>query len=68
MKRLILATLLAASALTGAAQADDALKSVIAGKHRVENAKRDQYRHPYETLRFFDITGVSIGVVGAKGR
>jgi len=56
MKRLILATLLALGAAgTGMAHADDALKAVIGGEHRVENAKRDAYRHPYETLSFFGI-------------
>jgi predicted methyltransferase len=57
MKRLILATLLAcgAAGAVGTAHADDALKAVIAGEHRAENAKRDQYRHPYETLTFFGI-------------
>ena len=55
MKRLILAALLA-TGLAGAAQADDALKAVIAGEHRAEsNRARDVYRHPYETLTFFGI-------------
>lgn len=57
MKRLILAALLAAGAMsaTSAAQADDALKAVIAGEHRTANAGRDAARHPYETLTFFGI-------------
>jgi predicted methyltransferase len=57
MKRLILATVLAAGAIgaVGAAQADDALKAVIAGEHRTANAARDNARHPYETLSFFGI-------------
>lgn len=55
MKRLILAALLA-TGMAGAAQADDALKAVIAGEHRAEsNRARDVYRHPYETLTFFGI-------------
>lgn len=55
MKRLILAALLA-TGMAGAAQADDALKAVIAGEHRAEsNRARDVYRHPYETLSFFGI-------------
>ena len=55
MKRLILAALLA-TGIAGAAQADDALKAVIAGEHRAEsNRARDVYRHPYETLTFFGI-------------
>ena len=56
MKKLILAAVLAASAATGTAHADDALKAAIAGKHRSEaNAARDAARHPYETLTFFGI-------------
>ncbi len=56
MKRLITAALLAVGMLAGAAQADDALKAVIAGSHRVAaNAARDGARHPYETLEFFGI-------------
>lgn len=35
---------------------DDLLKEVIAGDHRsADNAARDAYRHPYETLTFFGI-------------
>jgi predicted methyltransferase len=35
---------------------DDHLKAVIAGDHRTADEKaRDQYRHPYEALRFFGI-------------
>ena len=35
---------------------DDRLKAVIAGDQRLADQKaRDQYRHPYETLRFFGI-------------
>jgi predicted methyltransferase len=58
MKRPNLAALLAALlavGAAGAAHADDALKAAIAGEHRAENAKRDVYRHPYETLTFFGI-------------
>lgn len=55
MKRLILAAMLA-TGLAGAAHADDALKSAIAGEHRAAaNKARDTYRHPYETLTFFGI-------------
>jgi len=55
MKRLILAALLA-TGIAGAAHADDALKSAIAGEHRAAaNTARDTYRHPYETLTFFGI-------------
>lgn len=57
MKRLILAAVMAvgATGAAGMAQADDALKAVIAGEHRAANAARDQWRHPYETLSFFGI-------------
>ena len=35
---------------------DDQLKAVIAGDHRTADEKaRDQYRHPYEALRFLGI-------------
>src|SRR5450830_1329474 len=55
MKRLILAAMLA-TGIAGAAHADDALKSAIAGEHRAAaNKARDTYRHPYETLTFFGI-------------
>jgi len=38
------------------ADEDDRLKAVIAGDHRTAEEKaRDQYRHPYEALRFFGI-------------
>ncbi|NHZ77763.1 methyltransferase [Massilia sp. CCM 8695] len=55
MKRLILATMLAAG-MAGAAHADDALKAAIANKDRTPaNVARDGARHPYETLAFFGI-------------
>jgi predicted methyltransferase len=55
MKRLILAAMLA-TAVCGAAHADDALKAALAGSHRsAANVARDGARHPYETLRFFGI-------------
>lgn len=47
---------LAAVAMIGTAQADDALKAAIAGSHRsAANSARDAARHPYETLTFFGI-------------
>jgi predicted methyltransferase len=58
MKRYVLAALASTMLLgaTGAAQADDALKSALAAKSRTPaNAERDVYRHPYETLSFFGI-------------
>jgi predicted methyltransferase len=56
MKRIILAGLMALSAVSGAAMADDALKAAVAGPVRsATNTPRDVYRHPYETLTFFGI-------------
>ncbi|GGE87444.1 class I SAM-dependent methyltransferase [Massilia psychrophila] len=58
MKRLILASLLAAglAGVTCAAQADDALKAAMSASHRsTANVARDVARHPYETLTFFGI-------------
>ena len=61
MKRFILAAGLVAGGLAGLAQAagkaDDAqLRAAIAGSHRSSNnAARDQWRHPYDTLTFFGI-------------
>ncbi len=55
MKRLLLAAV-AACMVMGTAQADDALKAAVAGKHRdAANVARDAARHPYETLTFFGI-------------
>ena len=40
----------------GSAWADDALKAALAGAQRTpENAARDTWRHPYETLNFFGL-------------
>ncbi|MGQ0503360.1 MAG: class I SAM-dependent methyltransferase [Panacagrimonas sp.] len=51
---LIAASLLAVASWT--VTAGQSLEDVIAGKHRpAENRARDVYRHPLETLRFFDI-------------
>jgi len=56
MKRFILAGLMALSAVSGCAMADDALKAAVAGPTRsAANTPRDAYRHPYETLAFFGI-------------
>ena len=61
MKRFILAAGLVAGGVAGLAQAagkaDDAqLRAAIAGSHRSSNnAARDQWRHPYDTLTFFGI-------------
>lgn len=51
-------TLLLASFITSVAVADEnaALQHIIAGKHRsAEHKARDQYRHPLQTLEFFDV-------------
>lgn len=56
MKRIILAGLMALSAVSGAAVADDALRAAVASPARsAANTPRDVYRHPYETLTFFGI-------------
>jgi predicted methyltransferase len=57
MKRFILAALMAvgASGASAIAHADDALKAAIGAEHRADNARRDAWRHPYETLSFFGI-------------
>ena len=48
MKRLILAAMLA-TGIAGAAHADDALKSAIAGEHRAAaNKARDAFRRCWE--------------------
>jgi predicted methyltransferase len=60
--RLIGLTLLAAASLSGvsivhsAPAGGDALDAVLSGDHRsAENAARDVYRHPRETLEFFGL-------------
>jgi len=57
MNKILLAMLLMSCTL--AAHADDTpstLTSILAGKHRSnEHRHRDQYRHPQETLAFFDV-------------
>ncbi len=56
MKRLIFAAAVLTATLSGAAQADDALKAAIASPSRTPaNVARDPARHPYETLAFFGI-------------
>ncbi|KQZ40546.1 class I SAM-dependent methyltransferase [Duganella sp. Root1480D1] len=58
MKQYVLAGLLAVgfTSFSGAALADPALKAAIASPTRnADNVKRDQFRHPYETLTFFGI-------------
>jgi len=58
MKQYVLAGLLAVgfTSFSGAALADPALKAAISSPARnADNVKRDQFRHPYETLTFFGI-------------
>ena len=53
---LLAGALLAGLAMTTTVQADDRLKSVIDAAERPEQERaRDQYRNPYETLKFFGI-------------
>lgn len=48
--------LLATFAFTAPVQAADALKAAVEGKHRTPDfVARDVHRHPYETLKFFDV-------------
>lgn len=57
MKKITLALLLA-TGLTSAQAANEstALQQVIAGKHRsAEHKARDKYRHPEQTLAFFEL-------------
>ncbi|MGZ5049478.1 MAG: class I SAM-dependent methyltransferase [Methylobacter sp.] len=57
MKKILLALLLAGGVSSlYAAEHDGALAQAIAGKHRSEEHKqRDKYRHPRQTLEFFDV-------------
>lgn len=57
MKKILLPLLLSTSALTANAASDfDGLKQAIAGKHRAsEHKARDKYRHPEQTLEFFEV-------------
>ena len=57
MKKIPLALALAlAFTSTQAAEASTALQQAIAGKHRsAEHKARDKYRHPEQTLDFFEV-------------
>lgn len=59
MKTIKLVTMLSALLLSPLTLADDAADALqLAVKHHnrsAENAARDQYRHPVETLAFFDV-------------
>jgi predicted methyltransferase len=58
MKKILLASLFLVSFTTAMAEATEngLLARAIAGTHRSEQHKfRDQYRHPLQTLRFFEV-------------
>ena len=56
MKKWLMMTAVVSSlGFSAATLADEALKAAIDAPHRAENAKRDDARHPYETLTFFGI-------------
>lgn len=60
MKPFTLAPLAALAVLAAPLAADDhgaapTLEQVLASEHRAEDAARDQYRHPAETLAFFQV-------------
>lgn len=57
MKKLMLAALagLMLPALPAAAQDAPILQQVLADERRVQDAPRDRYRHPAQTLRFFQV-------------
>ncbi|BBC71885.1 conserved hypothetical protein [Altererythrobacter sp. B11] len=56
MKRVIWAAVAAVSMVVPmAAQAQDTLDGVLADARRAEDAPRDRYRHPRETLEFFQV-------------
>lgn len=51
---LTLLTLLSGLSIAASAEVL-ALEDVIASPHRAASATRDKYRHPQETLRFFEV-------------
>jgi predicted methyltransferase len=56
MPFMLAASLLWASASANASEEVDGLKQAIAGKHRAQEHKaRDKYRHPQQTLEFFEV-------------
>jgi len=56
MNKLLFALLISCSTIAHSAEIADALAPIIAGKYRSATHKhRDQYRHPAQTLEFFDI-------------
>jgi len=54
IKLIILITMVSVG-LTATISANDKLDMVIASKHREASSSRDKYRHPAETLNFFQI-------------
>lgn len=56
MGRIIIGFLLSCLAVVGQAQEQDALRQILAGEHRsAAHRARDRYRHPLQTLDFFDV-------------
>ncbi len=56
LHKLLLSSFLALLATDAYASDQEALKKIIAGEHRsAQHKARDQYRHPLQTLGFFDI-------------
>lgn len=57
MKKFLLALLLVSCALSAHAdETTNALPQILAGKHRaIEHKNRDKYRHPQQTLDFFEV-------------
>ncbi len=56
MGRIIISIFLSTLALAGQAQENDALRQILSGEHRSEaHRARDRYRHPLQTLAFFDV-------------
>lgn len=56
MDRIIFIIFLCTLAQTGQAQENDALRQILSGEHRSEaHRARDRYRHPIQTLAFFDV-------------
>lgn len=52
---LIISTLISANVVFASSSDSEKLDKALAGQHRGDSAKRDQYRHPKETLEFFQV-------------
>ncbi len=56
MSRIIIGFFLFTLAIAGQAQENDALRQILRGEHRsTEHRARDRYRHPLQTLAFFEV-------------